>query len=362
MTNRLYNCHAHVFTIDDVPESVFGPLGRPLVRKLVQRKGNSLVPRIVFRLACFFSSVDRLKAFADIADDPTQKRVFETMKAYYDDEAVPAAFVILTMDMEHMAPGTTPSQPYRIQIEELARLKRESDPDDQILPFFHADPRNPTLMTDLAHAIERLDFVGIKTYPAQGYYPDHPNLLPVWEYAVERSLPVMTHCGGTLVHYQGRITLPMRTWYGKPGIYFRGRLKARFSKHFTDPERWQPVLERPGLGELRLCLGHFGGLDAWKQYEKDRTGRVKTILALFDAYPNVYADISFALGEELEYLPMLKELLRAEGARERTLFGSDFYMLEAHTKGDRHYQEIKQFLSQEDFDQIARVNPSKWLH
>jgi len=230
-----------------------------------------------------------------------------------------------------------------------------------MLPFFHVDPRNPTLMGDLASAVESQGFAGIKVYPAQGYFPDHPALFPVWEYAVEKSLPVLTHCGGTLVHYQGKITLPLRTWYGKQGVYFRGRRKAGFSRHFSCPARWLPVLRSPGLEKLRLCFGHFGGESAWKQYSIDGTGRVKTILACFEEFPNVYGDISISLGDKLQYLPVLRELLANETSRERILFGSDFYMLEARMTGENYYKEIQRLVSADDFDRIARVNPEKWL-
>ncbi len=46
-------------------------------------------------------------------------------------------------------------------------------------------------------------FSGFKIYPALGYYPFDDELLPIWRYAAENDIPIMTHCVKGVIYYRG---------------------------------------------------------------------------------------------------------------------------------------------------------------
>jgi predicted TIM-barrel fold metal-dependent hydrolase len=126
-------------------------------------------------------------------------------------------FVILPMDMEYMDAGPV-AIPYRQQMEELAELKIHHN---EMYPFVFADPRRMAAepdyfcytVTDTGEVvlqdcfiktyIETHQFSGFKIYPALGYYPFDPLLLPLWKYAEQKNLPILTHCVRGPMYYRG---------------------------------------------------------------------------------------------------------------------------------------------------------------
>ncbi|MBC7948515.1 MAG: hypothetical protein H7Y42_11580 [Chitinophagaceae bacterium] len=128
-----------------------------------------------------------------------------------------SGFVVLPMDMEYMDAGKV-SQPYENQLEDLATLKKRN----HIYPFVFVDPRR---MADKGSSffeydvvngkvvlkpgcfiqkfIEQKKFSGFKIYPALGYYPFDPLLLPLWKYAEQNKIPILTHCVRGPMFYRG---------------------------------------------------------------------------------------------------------------------------------------------------------------
>jgi hypothetical protein len=152
------------------------------------------------------------------------------------------------------------------------------------------------------------------------------------------------------------------------------------------------------LSNLKLCFGHFGGDDEWKRFlEKDRDNFSSKLLehpnfgldmlndehgkrsitkteqvwkgadwytiicSLMLQYPNVYADISYILHDNALVLPLLKQTLQNRKLRERVLYGTDFYVVRNHKSDKNILVDIMGGLDVNDFDQIARINPRKFL-
>ncbi|MDQ3870314.1 MAG: amidohydrolase family protein, partial [Chloroflexota bacterium] len=177
------NCHIHVFTADHVPEGFAGIAG-PLLR--IRPLRRALLP-ILRRVDP--SPRDRIERYArmlEISYNRTQADVFELARKMY-----PAGtrFVVLPMDMTHMATGSVRVSIDR-QHEEL-RVLRDDQP-DVIVPFAAVDPRQERVVDKTIALIEEEGFRGIKLYPPVGYDPADRRLEPLYAYAEERQIPVLS--------------------------------------------------------------------------------------------------------------------------------------------------------------------------
>jgi len=250
-----------------------------------------------------------------------QSRIFGRLSGQY-----PAGtqFILLPMDMEFMAAGKPPGDFYT-QMQELAEIKDNHK--KTALPFVFVDPRritsDPNFFRYHSDAktgkiilepcfiktyIEELGFSGFKIYPALGYYPFDARLLPLWKYAAENDLPILTHCIRGTIFYRG---IKAREWDFHPvfkqvmreGEYTKLLLpeikNKDFCNNFTHPLNYLCLLEpselmkvlarhdtpqqvrdvfgykenklSSDLKNLKICMGHFGGDDEWKRYfEQDR--------------------------------------------------------------------------------------------
>ncbi|SHG72976.1 Amidohydrolase [Chryseolinea serpens] len=228
-------------------------------------------------------------------------------------------FVILPMDMEFIDAGK-PKEPYRQQMEALGKIKANHP--STVLPFIFIDPRRIEKQPDFfVYSLDNkgdvvledcdvkryLDqgFCGFKIYPALGYYPFEEQLLPVWKYAVQKDLPIMTHCIRGTIFYRGA---KKRAWdfhpffedgRGEP-LLLPQKKNVDFTPNFTHPLNYLVLLKefllrravsratdkrikmmfgftneasplQKDLEALKLCFGHFGGDDEWEKYfEADR--------------------------------------------------------------------------------------------
>jgi len=151
------------------------------------------------------------------------------------------------------------------------------------------------------------------------------------------------------------------------------------------------------LSHLKLCFGHFGGDDEWARYlDSDRDqysrqlvkqpgegvdfltdikgaskqGKIEQIwkhtdwftiiCSLMLQYDNVYADVSFIL-KSTEIQALLNQVLSNEKLSKRILFGSDFYVVRHHNSDKHMLAMMKDELSDDQFDMIARINPKSYL-
>ena len=201
-----------------------------------------------------------------------------------------------------------------------------------------AGPARRDTLAEVLREIATGRAIGVKLYPSMGFAaagnaarsPDDfpqslrdltgdrpgPALEAVMDELLDRcareAIPVMAHCG-------------------------QSNGSRREYEALAGPDLWEQALAKPGRRELRLNLGHFGGVwELGAQDEKQR-GWAKHIARLFQEYPNVYADIGYfgsvlAPGQEAwvaETGTFIAGLADAPGARVRgrLMYGSDWSMI-----------------------------------
>ncbi|MBI5165253.1 MAG: amidohydrolase family protein [Magnetospirillum sp.] len=345
----IHNCHVHLFTLRHVPKEYhqwittllkFGPVRAAVLwvlRNIWPFSGKDLA--------------ERLAKFAEVGLEVSQEAVFNNrLKDQYPQQD--ARFVVLPMDMAGMGYGA-PLDDINSQHEELAALSQKTG--GRVLPFVHFDPRRPNALACIRYWIEERNFKGVKIYPPLGYRPTAPELDPIFAYCAENDVPVMTHCSGATVRAK-RYAADI----------------ARAAK-LAAPLGYQEILDK--YPNLRLCLAHFGGERAWDAYMRDPrgTGEFKdepTKNWLWDivdmlrnpANTNLYADISYTMFHLDSNIATLAVLLEDQRIRDRTLFGSDFYMSKMEKLTEKEYcYGLRKNLRPGHFDQIADTNPRAYL-
>ena len=256
------------------------------------------------------------------------------------------------------------------QISELRDLSQKHP----VLPFLFCDPRRADLedsTENLYHLFNKAfctenAFFGVKIYPALGYDPSDHRLWPIYEICEKYKIPVLTHCGGESISSDD---LNLKIFEGEKEVacHFSRRKGLAFS--LNDPNRWKLVLEK--FPNLKLNFGHFGGYETWRSstplsIQEDNQKRKETIIEFMQKYPNVYADFSYNL-IEIDLSKNLKNMLFFnEKCRERTIFGSDYWVV---NKAGNLLKEQSFFLNLLDngideyqfSDLLCRKNPYNYL-
>lgn len=314
----------------------------PLFKKILNKKGLELL--------------DRYLLLGRFALYKTQSAVARAALTQLPEDS---EMVILPMDMEYMGSGKTKlrsdiiknkskyienkgwseldyKDTYKYQMRELwdivkARRNSNQGNPDAYHPFLFLDPRrieeegdsffnytikkNRMVLGDcfVKTYMEDREFSGFKIYPALGYYVFDEYLLPLWRYAVENNIPIMTHCVIGTIYYRGK---KKKEWNFHPVFeqYYNSRkthepepmllpeVKAvHIQRNFTHPLNYLCLLEesllRKFMGEkvksqktrdlfgysdektpleftlenLKVCLAHYGGEDEWNKFlESDR--------------------------------------------------------------------------------------------
>ncbi len=352
----IYNCHIHTFKEEDIPRK-FLPLG--LVRILATREGFALVGRVLNYLNPFTTNdqYDRYVNFVRAGRLKSQRKIFEECRQFYP---VNSKFVVLTMDMAFMRAGKVP-RPYEEQLKELADLK-EYYP-DFILPFVHIDPRRPEYMSLLKKCVEEWGFKGIKLYPPLGIFPYDNQLDPVYEYAIEKKLPIIAHGSPyNPVHFKGSIKeLKMLLSKAKTNIDLSSENRKKLCSNFTHPENYKLVFAK--YPDLKICLAHFGSAHFWDKFldKPNELGNwLNIIREMMLNYPGLYTDVSFTMYNK-EFHPLLTVLLTDPNISDRILFGSDFYMNYVEAQERRFSIELRAAIGETNWKTITYDNPIKFL-
>jgi predicted TIM-barrel fold metal-dependent hydrolase len=309
--------------------------------------------------------VERYAEIVETSFAVGQAGVFEKLQGSYPEGT---RFVVLPMDMTFLNAGRV-EKSIDDQHDELARLRDQFQ--DVVIPFAAVDPRHgEAIVAKTIRLLEDDKFRGIKLYPPIGYHPDDPILWPLYEYAENHGIPVLTHCSRPAsVQYRGTPTVEMRKnpSGGAPFPDSRLQLLTRF----TDPDAYIPILKKHP--KLRICLAHFGGAGDWDSYlthpwESGMDASKKSWLAkILDMirsgrYPNLWTDIAYTLFADDEYVYLLKVLLSDERILARTLFGSDFYVVESALLEERRRAvHVRAVLGEDVFWRIAESNPATFL-
>lgn len=155
---------------------------------------------------------------------------------------------------------------------------------DTVIGFMAIDPTQPGWQDELRYGHQELGLRGIKVMPMYGGYdPSASDCDPLWAYAQEHGLPVLSHTGTTFVPQAD-----LR--WARPGLF------DVVARRFPD---------------LRLILAHLG-----HPYEGE-------CLATIRKNPNVYADISALYYRPFQFWHALM-LAQDYGVTHKILFGSDF--------------------------------------
>ncbi|WP_113924805.1 amidohydrolase family protein [Cognataquiflexum aquatile] len=307
---------------------LFFPSGRNFLWFLL-RKFSTL-----FKMLPGKNTIELIKRYINIvryARYKYEKDIFTKLTGQYPEGT---SMIVLPMDMEFMGAGRSPKS-YGDQMKELDTLK-QSPRGDQIYPFVFVDPRrklvgeqkffeyhiqNGQVILDnecfIKDYIENKRFSGFKIYPALGYFPFEEALLPLWKYAADNCIPIMTHCIRGTIFYRGS---KKKEWDYHP-VFKQSMSTIRddgssdemyeplllpqmnavdVQEIFTHPLNYTCLLKKEllvelvaaskdprikelfgfneiektisrDLGHLKICFAHFGGEDEWQKFfEKDR--------------------------------------------------------------------------------------------
>jgi predicted TIM-barrel fold metal-dependent hydrolase len=360
----IYNCHTHIFTSKNVPDKFLPAYLRPVSGMLRNYNVTNGLMKLLKSMGRgdLSAKIRRYYALLNIGSLPTQESIFQFLQGFY-----PAStrFVALSMDMEYMQAGKL-SQSFEDQLKELADLKRNPHYRDYILPFISVHPERPNIYDLVRRYIEEEGFAGLKLYPPLGYYPFDERLYKVYEYAQQNNIPIMTHCARGGVYSKSRVDRDSLV-HPRSGQRLIKSRPVTFTDYYTDPENYTYLLK--DFPNLKICFGHYGGGDEWEKYlafswhpEKDAVSNnwYSKIGDLMRAYPNVYADISYTLCDK-RFFNMLKVTLQDSVLRNRVLYGSDFYMLEQELSEREFSINLRAFLGDDDYRQIAETNPVAFL-
>ncbi|KRB58181.1 amidohydrolase family protein [Flavobacterium sp. Root186] len=363
--NDIYNIHSHIFTGKCAPKDflqVAAKLGdgastflkwliltRP-VSWLITKLGN-LIPK-------------RILQFLKIGVMASQEEVFLDLKGAYDNsEYSGIKIVALTIDMDYMSdPDKKPEKDFNSQIQDIYKLKKTYP--NILFPFYGIDPRNPDIknLENLKKAIESKTFVGIKLYPANGFFPFDARLDSLYQYAEKNNIPVMTHCTRGGSYYLGKnvwSVIPDNPTSVDPNHPLMPKIKKRIAVYknasdksfrenaracnlFSHPENYIPVLDK--YPELKLCIAHMGGdieilgskktdtkklFEAAYKLEENTESWYETIKLkiLIKKYPNTFTDISYSLCDENCMIKLSEDLKKNLIHPERVLFGTDYFMV-----------------------------------
>jgi len=230
----------------------------------------------------------------------------------------------------------------------LASLSKDEKYRDLIIPFAHIDPRRPSSLERLDSLVTDDHFLGVKIYPPLGYRPDDDVLMTdIYPYMVRKNIPLMVHCS--------------------PGFFYAKWLYEAEAHALSDPDNYKIVMD--AFPDLRICLGHFGGISEWRRHiDEPRTSEKQTWLKKITKlikcgkYPNLYTDISHTIFNFHENVPLLKILLEDKVILDHVLFGSDYYMVESEKYSEKRFSiDLRFALGEEMFWKIANENPKKYL-
>ncbi|NNE54574.1 MAG: amidohydrolase family protein [Flavobacteriales bacterium] len=386
---NLINVHTHIFNLENAPDDFVGGFVPKSLRKLAVKIIHNKLARklLIAALKRLGPGSQRLASFISVGLFKRQEDIFEDLRSNYSDNS---RFVVLTLNMDHMSVAP-PKNFFTHQIRDV-QLLRQKYP-NRCLPFYSCDPRSGTgaeLFANVKeHVVHRGNgndgaFIGLKLYPALGFYPFDRDLELVYEYAANHNLPIMTHCTRSGAYYLGRISGSMTrpdSFCGYPMSYkelegwdminfltLRAGRRTKnkdFCDNFLHPLNYYGVLkhfEKKGK-KLKICFAHLGGVPEIKKSEK--VSWFHMILFLMRTFPGqVYADVSYTLYDK-DIFDELVGVMKDARYKDQLLFGTDYFMTlkeksEASLVGDftTYLSEVN---AMEEFRKMAGENAKRYL-
>lgn len=352
---KFYNCHIHTFRNIDVPDK-FLPF--TLVRVLRNVFGYKIVTWVLKNIVPFTDNdlLDRYARFVSIGVKSSQADIFSNCAQFYPKDT---KFAVLAMDLAFMKAGTV-KRPYSEQIEELGNLAKTTG---CIFPFFHADPRRENCFELFKYAIEVLGYKGLKIYPNIGYLPFDERLSPIYSYCQNKGIPVIAHGSPrNAVYFRGSKKEILQLLEGSVvPIETKGKSNKDLCSYFSHPINYEQVAK--AYPQLKYCIAHFGSEHYWREYIQNPSSPDNwfvNVQRLISEYDNVFTDVSFTMNNS-DLFPLLKILMNDPEIRRKVLFGSDYYMVETKANERVFGLDLRAFLGEEMFRDIAEVNPERFL-
>ena len=137
-----------------------------------------------------------------------------------------------------------------------------------------------------------------------------------------------------------------------------------FTDNYTDPNNYEFLLKH--FPNLKICLAHFAGEEELHKYlatpwdEDMEKSWFSVIIDLIKKHPNIYTDICYTM-YDVRLHPLLKITLQDEQIRSKILYGSDFYMVVLDSSERAFSINLRAYLGEDDYQQIAEINPQVFL-
>ncbi len=358
--NFNFDVHTHIFNKDYIPDKYFGIRIPFLVNADFLMQLESLMDFISLDEDDKFSNYAYFIDF--LSKNSMEEIALELIKKCPEN----TIFCPLMMDFY---PGITGAK--KGIMEQLDEMKTVRDKyPDKFLPFVAISPENKDHLKAFEKAFSKeYNFFGVKIYPSLGYMPSHPNLMNIYEICTNYDIPVITHSGSGTVHSSyNKLNL---VYYEinddddnnnlilkneRKNFYF----KKQYERYFNNPGNWKPVLKT--FPDLRLNLAHFGGDSEWDKNLKNDKEWISETINLMESYPNVYSDVSYVFHIPEMHDKFIELYKLNKKVAERTLFGTDFYMVEV----EGHFNNLrKKFIEKtgnEIMHKISVVNPLNFLN
>ncbi len=235
----------------------------------------------------------------------------------------------------------------------------------QIFPFIMFDPRRQHAVEICKNALKNKGFLGIKLYPALGYFPvpgagesqEIDNALKVmYAYCGIERIPITVHCS-------------TRGAYAQHNPNWQDIWKEEY------PWQW---IETIKTYNLKVNFAHFGGtyikhlIDCETQLSLEWHKNIQTMmrsiyrLNIIGSKASVFADVSYhelVHDHELQdkYFGDLKGLLNKKHYQTQVLFGTDAFMI-SHTWHEKEFiVPFLEHLNEAEQKRLLFENPAKFL-
>jgi predicted TIM-barrel fold metal-dependent hydrolase len=196
---------------------------------------------------------------------------------------------------------------------------------DKVIPFIGIDPQRGQRALDIINKfVKKYDAIGLKVYPATGWYPQEEKVNAFWKVANDHNLAVVTHGGAA--------------W---------GPLEEKFCR----PSFYDEVLTK--YPDLKVIIAHLGGKWRPETFE------------LCAKHSNCYTDISALQGwlpsDPATCLSRLKEV--AEKVPDRASFGTDFPLFDLSYASAQWLNFVKEqpWADQDTKDKVLGGNMQRLL-
>jgi len=339
--------HNHYMTEKDFAKHLFGWNIVPII---TSDKGDFVTTKILrfLKKVTRNEKFDRMANMVRIADMSTEE-IFLKQKAYYPTNTI---FVAIAIDMRFMERGSVPRD-YLMQLDDLAELSKMYN----VIPVFHADPRNPNLMTEFHLAI-KMGFKGVKLYPAMGYRPDDERLTPIYEYCNQHGMFVIAHAGEESPTHLGGSKKKIKQALEQADVPYTDDMdKKALCGQFGHPRYYIPLALR--YSNIQFILAHMGSNKAVEQHIKDKTGLFREIKTAMEICKNINTDCSYVMTDRSFWSWFKLFLLDNPVLAEQVIFGSDYYMNQMEASESIWSRDFRVFLGERLFNLIAKNNSKR---